>query len=51
MIRSKRGIGVAFMYPGFVGAGEPVDQRDPARGTQSEHGNSNQLQRRTSQSE
>lgn len=39
------------MYPGFVGVGEPVDQRDPARGTQSEHGNSNQLQRRTSQSE
>ena len=39
------------MYPGFVGVGEPVDQRDPARGMQSEHGNSNQLQRRTSQSE
>ena len=39
------------MYPGLVGVGEPVDQRDPVRGTQSEHGNSNQLQRRTSQSE
>jgi uncharacterized protein YjiS (DUF1127 family) len=36
------------MYPGLVGAGEPVDQRDPVRGTQSEHGNSNQLQSRTS---
>ena len=36
------------MYPGFVGAGEPVDQRDPARGTPSEHGNPNQLQSRTS---
>jgi hypothetical protein len=30
------------MYPGFVGAGEPVDQRDPVSGTQSEHGNPNQ---------
>lgn len=39
------------IYPGFVGVGEPVDQRGPARGTQSEHGNSNQLKRRTSQSE
>jgi uncharacterized protein YjiS (DUF1127 family) len=36
------------MYPGFVGAGEPVDHRDPVRGTQSEHGNPNQLQSRTS---
>ena len=36
------------MYPGFVGKGEPVDQRDPVRGTQSEHGNPNQLQSRTS---
>ncbi len=36
------------MYPGLVGVGEPVDQRDPVRGTQSEHGNSNQLQSRTS---
>ena len=36
------------MYPGFVGTGEPVDQRDPVRGTQSEHGNSNQPQSRTS---
>jgi len=36
------------MYPGFVGAGEPVDQRDPVRGTPSEHGNRNQLQSRTS---
>jgi uncharacterized protein YjiS (DUF1127 family) len=36
------------MYPGLVGAGEPVDQRDPARGTQSEHETPNQLQRRTS---
>jgi uncharacterized protein YjiS (DUF1127 family) len=36
------------MYPGFVGAGEPVDQRDPVCGTQSEHGNPNQLQSRTS---
>jgi hypothetical protein len=36
------------MYPGFVGVGEPVDQRDPVRGTQSEHGNPNQLQSRTS---
>ena len=33
------------MYPGV---GEPVDQRDSLRGTQSEHGNSNQLQSRTS---
>ncbi len=31
------------MYPGLVGVGEPVDQRDPVRGTQSEHGNPNQL--------
>jgi uncharacterized protein YjiS (DUF1127 family) len=36
------------MYPGFVGVGEPVDQRDPVRGTQSEHENPNQLQSRTS---
>jgi uncharacterized protein YjiS (DUF1127 family) len=36
------------MYPGLVGVGEPVDQRDPVRGTQSEHGNPNQLQNRTS---
>ena len=36
------------MYPGLVGVGEPVDQRDPVRGTQSEHGNPNQLQSRTS---
>jgi hypothetical protein len=36
------------IYPGFVGVGEPVDQRDPVRGTQSEHGNPNQLQSRTS---
>ena len=36
------------MYPSFVGAGEPVDQRDPVCGTQSEHGNPNQLQSRTS---
>jgi len=36
------------MYPGFVSVGEPVDQRDPARGTPSEHGNPNQLQSRTS---
>ncbi len=36
------------MYPGV---GEPVDQGDPARGMQFEHGNSNQLQGRTSQSE
>ena len=36
------------MYPGLVGVGEPVDQRDPVRGTQSEHGNSNQPQSRTS---
>jgi hypothetical protein len=27
------------MYPGLVGAGESVDQRDPVRGTQSEHEN------------
>jgi hypothetical protein len=31
------------MYPGLVGVGGPVDQRDPVRGTQSEHGNPNQL--------
>src|SRR6202140_4206804 len=36
------------MYPGLVGAGEPVDKRDPARGTQSEHENPNQLPSRTS---
>jgi uncharacterized protein YjiS (DUF1127 family) len=36
------------MYPGLVGEGEPVDQRDPVRGTQSEHGNPNQLQSRSS---
>jgi uncharacterized protein YjiS (DUF1127 family) len=36
------------MYPGLVGVGEPVDQRDPVRGTQSEHGNPNQLQSQTS---
>jgi uncharacterized protein YjiS (DUF1127 family) len=36
------------MYPGFLGVGEPVDQRDPVRGTQSEHGNPNHLQSRTS---
>jgi uncharacterized protein YjiS (DUF1127 family) len=35
-------------YPGLVGVGEPVDQRDPVRGTRSEHGNPNQLQSRTS---
>jgi hypothetical protein len=35
------------MYPGFVSVGEPVDQRDPARGTPSEHGNPTQLQSRT----
>jgi uncharacterized protein YjiS (DUF1127 family) len=36
------------MYPGFVGVGEPVDQRDPVRGAPSERGNPNQLQSRTS---
>ena len=36
------------MYPGFVGVREPVDQRDPVRGTPSEHGNPNQLQSQTS---
>ena len=36
------------MYPGLVGVGERVDQRDPVRGTQSAHGNPNQLQSRTS---
>jgi len=36
------------MYPGLVGVGEPVDQRDPVRGTPSEHGNPNQLPSRTS---
>jgi hypothetical protein len=36
------------MYPGFVGIGEPVDQRDPVRGTESEHGNPSHLQGRTS---
>jgi uncharacterized protein YjiS (DUF1127 family) len=36
------------MYPGLVGVGEPVDQRDPVRGTPSEHGKPNQLQSRTS---
>ena len=36
------------MYPGFVSVGEPVDQRDPARGTPSERGNPNQLQSQTS---
>jgi uncharacterized protein YjiS (DUF1127 family) len=36
------------MYPSFVGVGEPMDCRDPARGTQSEHENPNQLQSRTS---
>jgi hypothetical protein len=30
------------MYPGFVGMGEPVDQRDPARGARSERGNPHQ---------
>ena len=36
------------MYPGLVGVGEPVGQRDPMRGPQSEHENPNQLQSRTS---
>jgi hypothetical protein len=36
------------MYPGLVGVGEPVDQRDPVRGAPSEHGNPNQLPSRTS---
>jgi uncharacterized protein YjiS (DUF1127 family) len=36
------------MYPGLVGVGEPVNQRDPVRGTPSEHGNPNQLPSRTS---
>jgi len=36
------------MYPGLVGVGKLVDQRDPVRGTQSEHGNPNQLPSRTS---
>ena len=36
------------MYPGFVSVGEPVDQRDPPRGTPSERGNPNQLQSQTS---
>jgi uncharacterized protein YjiS (DUF1127 family) len=36
------------MYPGLASVGEPVDQRDPVRGTPSEHGNPNQLQSRTS---
>jgi uncharacterized protein YjiS (DUF1127 family) len=36
------------MYPGFVGVGEPVDPRDPARGPLSEPGTPNQLQSRTS---
>jgi hypothetical protein len=36
------------MYPGFVGVTEPVDQRNPARGVQSEQENSNQLQSQTS---
>jgi uncharacterized protein YjiS (DUF1127 family) len=36
------------MYPGLVGVGEPVDQRAPVRGTQSEHENPNQLESRTS---
>lgn len=36
------------MYLGLVGVGEPVDQRDPVRGTQSEHENPNQPQSRTS---
>ena len=36
------------MYPGFVGMGEPVDQRDPVQGAPSERGNLNQLQSRTS---
>jgi uncharacterized protein YjiS (DUF1127 family) len=30
------------MYPGFVGMGELVDQRDPVRGTPSERGDPNQ---------
>jgi uncharacterized protein YjiS (DUF1127 family) len=36
------------MYPGLVGQGKPVDQRDPVRGTESEHGNPNLHQSRTS---
>jgi uncharacterized protein YjiS (DUF1127 family) len=36
------------IYPDFVDVVEPVDQRDPVRGTPSEHGNPNQLQSRTS---
>ena len=36
------------MHPGLVGLGEPVDQRDPVRGTQSEHENPDQLPSRTS---
>ena len=36
------------MHPGLLGVGEPVDQGDPVRGTQYEHENPNQLQRRTS---
>jgi uncharacterized protein YjiS (DUF1127 family) len=36
------------MYPGFVGMAEPVDQRDPVRGTPSEHGSPNQLSSRKS---
>jgi uncharacterized protein YjiS (DUF1127 family) len=36
------------MYPGFVGMGEPADQRDPVRGALSERGKPNQLQSRTS---
>jgi uncharacterized protein YjiS (DUF1127 family) len=36
------------MYPGFVGAGEPRDCRDPVSGTPSERGNPNQLQSQTS---
>ena len=36
------------MYPGLVGVGEPVDQRDPVSDTPSEHGNPNQLPSRTS---
>ena len=36
------------MYPDLVGVGELVDQSDPVRGTQSEHGNPNQLPSQTS---
>jgi len=49
--QGSRGAAPAYgeaIYPGLVDVGEPVDQRDPVRGTQSEHGNPNQLQSRTS---